>query len=383
MMVSPATVRSWTRDRISWRDPAQVTSQWEDAVSVDRRLLQARASKGWWSLLERLAITLVVTREYEHLVVALSAANGRPRQSYMVLPHPSGIVADRRRQRLHIASTRNPNQIFTLAAASATAGERRLVPVETTFYQGSLYLHDLAIIAGRLYGNAVGQNAIVRLEPNGGFTRVWWPRCIERGGRPEVRRNHIQLNSIAAGLSLRDSFFSASSTSLDSVRPGHLRYPVNRRGVVFSGRTREPICGALTRPHSARLWRRRLWVANSGYGELGIVSDGTLEVVRTLPGWTRGLCLIDDIAFVGTSRVIPKFARYAPGLDLARSRCSIHAIAVRSGELVASLEWPQGNQIFGIEWLPASCVSGFVFDAARSAPAAATQFFYRYGINHE
>ena len=46
-------------------------------------------------------------------------------------------------------------------------------------------------------------------------------------------------------------------------------------------------------------------MANSGYGELGFVSDGRLEVVARLSGWTRGLCIVGDVAFVGTSRVIP------------------------------------------------------------------------------
>ena len=49
-----------------------------------------------------------------------------------------------------------------------------------------------------------------------------------------------------------------------------------------------------------------VWVDNSGYGELGFVSDEKLSVVSRLPGWTRGLSFHKDIAFVGTSRVIPR-----------------------------------------------------------------------------
>lgn len=371
-----AIARGWRAHAIEWRAPAQIASQWRDAAAVDARLLDTRPSRGWWALLARLGVTLFVSREYEHLMMALSMRSGRPRVSYMAIPHPSGVAADRRAGRLNIASTRNPNQVYTLAPAAGM-----LVPVESSFYPGRLYLHDLAVIGRRLHANAVGLNAVVTLDSHGVHRPVWWPRCVERRGTPVLDRNHIQLNSIAAGRTIRDSFFSASSTSLDRLRPGHLNYPVDRRGVVFSGRTREPICTGLTRPHSARLSRRRLWVANSGYGELGFVSGGRLEVVRRLPGWTRGLCLIGSIAFVGISRVIPRYARYAPGLDAHASRCGVQAVDTRTGELVASLDWPSGNQVFALDWMPDTSTGGFVFDAGRRGSAGDAAFFYRYTLD--
>ena len=50
------------------------------------------------------------------------------------------------------------------------------------------------------------------------------------------------------------------------------------------------------------------------------------EPVSRLPGWTRGLSFCKDVAFVGTSRVIPRFRHYAPGLDVERSVCALHAV---------------------------------------------------------
>ncbi|MFM9776356.1 DUF4915 domain-containing protein, partial [Streptomyces galilaeus] len=82
----------------------------------------------------------------------------------------------------------------------------------------------------------------------------------------------------------------------------------------------------MTRPHSARLWQHRLFVNNSGYGELSEVHSGTVTAITKLSGWTRGLSIVDGIAFVGTSRVLPRFARYAPGVNSERARCGIEAI---------------------------------------------------------
>lgn len=378
----------WARHSAEWRNTAQICSQWREASEVDPKLLEIKASQGWWAVLDRLGLTLLITREYEHLVVAASVRNGTPRLSYFPVPHPSGLAVDRAGKRVFLASTRNPNQVFTFKPA--TAGLERsdrksasfegapLTPVSSSFYPGSLYLHDLAFIGTGLYGNAVGHNAVVRLDPDGDFHREWWPRCIEQNREPVFSSNYIQLNSIAAGDSLRTSYFSASSSSVGRSRPGHLNYSVKGRGVIFSGATREPVCTGLTRPHSARLSDGRVWVANSGYGELGIVEDGHMETIARLSGWTRGLCLVNGTAFVATSRVIPKFARYAPGLDVQASRCAVHAIRCDTGAVLGSLEWPHGNQVFAIDWIDTNVSAGFPFDARRRRTANPSALYYSY-----
>lgn len=367
----------WAGHSDEWRDPAQVVSQWREAAETDPKLLQSRVRGRFWELLGARGLTLVVSREYEHLLVALSVVDGAPRVSFMRLPHPSGLALDERRALLYVASTRNPNQVYELepvsweasGAGRATTPGLPLIPVRSRFLPGSLYLHDLALIGGVLHANAVGHNAVVALPRGGGWRRVWWPRSIERGGEADFSRNYLQLNSIAAGSTLARSYFSASSAEISARRPGHVNYPVDGRGVIFSGATREPLLGGLTRPHSARLQNGRIWVDNSGYGELMSVTDAGLEVAATLPGWTRGLWLGGDIAFVGTSRVIPRFRAYAPGLDVGASVCGVHAVELASGKVLGSLTWPYGNQIFAIEALPAVQSDGFAFTVRRGRPS--------------
>jgi len=370
---------AWARHDAQWRDPAQVASYWEDAGKLDPGLLRFRARGDFWGVLDRLEATLLVTREYEHLVVALTVQDGRPLATFFRLPHPSGLVYDRERRVLHLASTRNPNQILELAPI---AGQSTLVPVSARFFPGRTYLHDLALIGGVLHANAVGKNLVVRVETTGGLTPAWWPRCVEVSRRPLVERNHIQLNSIAAGENLAESFFTASTDEIGPRKPGDRNFPVDGRGVVFSGRTREPLARGLTRPHSARLHKGRLWVANSGYGEVGVVEDGRYRAVTRLPGWTRGLAFASGIAFAGTSRVIPRFSRYAPGLDLEESRCALHALDVRSGKVLGSLDWPEGNQIFAIDWAPRRSVSGLPFGARRRSDSKTSrEIFYSFQLD--
>ena len=384
--------RLWDQHDRAWRHPAQVASQWEGATAVPAEILRHRATRGWWDLLASMGIRLLVSREYEHLLVCLGASDqGAPEVSYAPVPHPSGIAVDLRRGLVHVASTRNPNQVYDLAPVDglrprnddpgAALEGRPLVPIRSRFYPGSLYMHDLALIGGRLHANAVGENAVIRLAQDGSHERVWWPRAIERAGGPVFGRNHLQLNSIAAGTTVERSFFSASTDRVGTRVPGHRDFKVDRQGVIFSGATREVVVRGLTRPHSARLHGRRLWVANSGYGELTVVDDGMPHAVARLPGWTRGLALRQGVAFVGTSRVIPRFRRYAPGLDVDRSVCGIHAVDLSSGRVLAGLRWPAGNQVFSVEVIPREFATGFPLAPRARGSERLRSLFYSFDVS--
>ena len=64
----------------------------------------------------------------------------------MRLPHPSGLAVDQARGIVHVASTRNPNQVFDLAPVrelmprgdvpAAELGGRPLLPIRSRFLPG-------------------------------------------------------------------------------------------------------------------------------------------------------------------------------------------------------------------------------------------------------
>lgn len=375
----------WARHNAEWRDAAQVTSLWKDAKETDPALLKYKVKGEFFEILSRLKIALIVSREYEHLLLCLAGKAGKPEISYLPLPHPSGVAVDQKAKRVFVASTRNPNQLLEMRPLSGLLSrkdvdlpqpsENTLMVRRSLFLPGCVYMHDLALINGHLHGNAVGHNAVISIDFEEGFKRVWWPKCIENHKGPVFEQNHIQLNSIAAGKSLADSFFSASSTSLAKLRPGDANYPVDGRGVIFSGKTRAPLCTGLTRPHSARQDKGRLFVDNSGYGQLALVENGKGVTVTQLGGWTRGLCIVDDIAFVGTSRVIPRFKQYAPGLDVEKSTCGVHAVCLKTGNSLGNITWASGNQIFAVESMPDSMSSALPFALKRDGEKEKLVFY--------
>ena len=381
----------WAAEARAWRHPAQAASLWASGGGMDPVLLDMRTVGPWWDILDELGVCLLCSREYENLLVGLCVSEGKPVVTCWPAPHPSGLAADPSSGTLWAALTRNPNQIMTfrplsgMLAREDLSGPRDpypcLIPVSSALLPGCLYMHDLALIGNRLHANAVGMNLVVELDGTGRFRQVWWPKCVERDGMPVTGRNYLQLNSIAGGESLERSFFAASTDRISSRRPGHLNFPVDGRGVVFSGATREVVARGLTRPHSLRWLEDRLFVANSGYGEVCLVEEGGCTSVARLPGWTRGLCFVKGLAVAGTSRIIPRFARYAPGLAAEKSRCGLHILDPASGKVLASLYWPEGNQIFAIEALPRDLVQGFPMRVPGRRPETLIPIFYAFDPN--
>jgi Domain of unknown function (DUF4915) len=91
-------------------------------------------------------------------------------------------------------------------------------------------------------------------------------------------------------------------------------------------------------PHSPRWHDERLWLFNSGTGELGYadLAGGRFEPVVFCPGYARGLAFVRGFAVVGLSG--PRENQTFQGLDLderlrqkhAQARCGILAVDVAS-----------------------------------------------------
>jgi uncharacterized protein (TIGR03032 family) len=95
-------------------------------------------------------------------------------------------------------------------------------------------------------------------------------------------------------------------------------------------------------PHSPRWHEGRLWVLESGRGELGVVdlANGRIETVATVPGFARGLGFAGPFAFIGLSQVrehvFDGLPLTAEGVERA---CGVWVIDTRSGETAAFLRF--------------------------------------------
>lgn len=326
----------------------------------------------FWGLLDELDVALLVTREYEHLLVLLGGNSGQPWQSAMPIPHPSGAFVEPGNGAFVVSSTRTPNQLFWFDRLSDDAWERETVPTvaqaedgtlflpkSSRVLPGSFYIHDVVIAGGDVHVSVTGHNFVARIDPKSGWERVWWPRLLDVLGRHAFESNVLQLNSIGLGPSgIADGFFTAFSEKTEGTKPWKEGYGPRGRGVAFSARTRDVVLRGLTCPHSATVHDGTLWLCDSGFGSVGHVStngdapdQNSFVAAAQLSGFTRGLAFAGHYAVVGLSKVIPRYEPYAPGLEPSASRCGLAIIDARTGEIAAQLWWPQGLQIYEVQTL--------------------------------
>jgi uncharacterized protein (TIGR03032 family) len=200
---------------------------------------------------------------------------------------------------------------------------------------GDLDVHDLAVTGdGQVVFVNTLFNCLATLSRTRSFTPVWRPGFISE----LVPEDRCHLN----GLALRDGqpryvTAVAGSDVVDGWR--------DRRtdgGVVIDVATGEVVCAGLSMPHSPRWHNGRLWLLESGTGYLGYVEDGAFRRVTFLPGYARGLAIVDNYAVVGLSR--PRETSTFSGLALdgelgrrdAEPRCGVHVIDLATG---ATAEW--------------------------------------------
>ncbi|MGB3472648.1 MAG: TIGR03032 family protein [Erythrobacter sp.] len=209
----------------------------------------------------------------------------------------------------------------------------------TQHVTGQLDAHDVGVDSnGEILFVNTRYNCLAKVSARHSFEPVWTPDFISE----IVDEDRCHLN----GLAMRDgkpAFVSAVSKSntIDGWR--------DRRGdggVIIDVERNRVVCEGLSMPHSPRWHDGKLWVLNSGTGELGIVElpkgkakMGKLKPVAFCPGFVRGLAFHGKFAFVGLSR--PRYKRFE-GLALdqrlqdadSEPWCGVQVIDTETGTCV-------------------------------------------------
>lgn len=231
----------------------------------------------------------------------------------------------------------------------------------TVHVTGRLDAHDIGVDAdGEIYFVNTRFNCIATLSNRHSFKTYWKPSFISE----VVDEDRCHLNGMAMENG-RPKYATAVSRSntIDGWR--------DRRadgGVVIDIESGEIICEGLSMPHSPRIHDGKLWLLNSGTGELGYVEmpDGKSGAKKMgkfvpkafCPGFVRGLRFIGNMAFVGLSK--PRYKRFE-GLALddrlkgadSEAWCGVQVIDLETGRCV---DWFRIDgaigELYDVEILP-------------------------------
>lgn len=207
-----------------------------------------------------------------------------------------------------------------------------------SYTTGALDAHDVGITKkGEVIFVNTRFNCLATISETRSFKPVWKPDFIDQ----IISEDRCHLNGLAMDKG-KPKYVTATSKSntIDGWR--------DRRadgGIIIDVESNKIVLEGLSMPHSPRIHNGKLYVLNSGTGELGHVEIGATPAkskfhpVAFCPGFVRGLSFHGKYAFVGLSK--PRYERFE-GLALddklkaadSEPWCGIQVIDLENGTCV-------------------------------------------------
>jgi len=196
---------------------------------------------------------------------------------------------------------------------------------------GHVDVHDLAVDAdGRLIFVCTMFGCLATISETASFRPLWRPPFLSA----LVPEDRCHLN----GLAMRDRRAAFVTAVAESDVADGWRDRRRDGGCVIDVASGETVAGGLSMPHSPRWHQGKLWLLNSGTGEMGYVdlNSGRFEPIVFCPGYLRGLALAGNYAVLTLSK--PRHVSFH-GLEVderlarrkAEPQCGLQVIDLTSG----------------------------------------------------
>jgi uncharacterized protein (TIGR03032 family) len=200
---------------------------------------------------------------------------------------------------------------------------------------GDIRIHDLGYDAdGELWAVATRFSCLVKFDRENSFAPQWRPQFIS--GLSADDRCHLNGLAMVEGRPKYVTVLGMTDT------PNGWREDKAAGGAILDIDGGAPITVGLSMPHSPRWHNNKLWVLESGRGALCTVDieTGERETITILPGFTRGLSFVGNIAFIGLSKVRETVFDGLPITQADTPReCGVWAVDINTGEVVGFMRF--------------------------------------------
>lgn len=333
---------------MSDRAPTEPASSEGDSPESFREV-RYEHSRSLIPLLEQLGVSLLVSTYQAGKVVTVAAQDGRLTLSFHNFEQAMGMAVSPRQ-----IAVGARNLVWFMQSAPEIA--RQLQPAgqhdacylaRTSHVTGEIHIHEMAWADQELWIVNTLFSCLVTLDPQHSFVPRWKPPFISA----LAAEDRCHLN----GLCLLDGRPKLVTCMAQTDTQGGWRPTKASSGCLLDVPSGEVIAQGFAMPHSPRIYQGRIFLLDSGKGQLVVVdpNSGKVDVVATLPGYTRGLALHEGIAFVGLSQI--RETSTFGGVPIAEKRdelkCGVAAVHLPSGNM-SFLEFKSGvEEIFDVQVL--------------------------------
>jgi uncharacterized protein (TIGR03032 family) len=221
-----------------------------------------------------------------------------------------------------------------LADGENYAGANRLYVPSVAYTTGDLNVHDVVMTkTQKLLFINTDFSCLATLKAGYSFEPLWQPPFISK----LVVEDRCHLNGLAMQNG-EPTYVTACSATDEAA--GWRNHRLNG-GVVIHIPSNDIMVTGLSMPHSPRWYRGKLWLLNSGSGELGYVDGNRFVPVTFCAGFVRGLAFFGDYALVGLSKLrTQSFSGLALETRLAaegyEAQCGLVVIDLNTGQIIHS-----------------------------------------------
>jgi uncharacterized protein (TIGR03032 family) len=303
------------------------------------------------AIFAKLGISLLVSTYQSGRLIAVRADGSSLNTHFRAFPSPMGIAVGPRYLALgtqrHVWEYRNQPDVARKLPPEGKH-DACFLP-RRSHVTGDIRIHELAFANDELWIVNTRFSCLSVLDEDHSFVPRWRPRFVTALA-PEDR---CHLNGVA----IVDNRVRYVTALGETDTPQGWRERKADGGCLIDVESGETVARGLSMPHSPRWYADRLWVLESGKGEVGYVdpTDGRMITIARLPGFTRGLAFAGPYAFVGLSQV--RESNIFGGIPLAErvkaKLCGVWVLDLRNGKIAGFLRF-EGlvQEIFDLQVLP-------------------------------
>ncbi len=263
--------------------------------------LEATHSEGFADWLQQQQLSLAFTTYQTNRLFCLGTTNEKQITLHeRLFDKPMGLFAQN--DRLYM-STRYQIWQFDnlLSPGELRQGCDRIYTPKLAHTTGDLNVHDVVLDqSGELLFVNTDFSCLAKLSPDYHFVPLWKPPFISK----LVAEDRCHLN----GLAMREGQPAYMTACGSADKAASWRNQRVNGGLVMDIQANEVVATGLSMPHSPRWYRGKLWVLNSGTGELGHIdlNRGTFVPLTFCPGFVRGMAFCGNVAIIGLSKLRSK-----------------------------------------------------------------------------